>query len=242
MEDPSEGLQPQMSSEMLDAIAAAPSATADMLPVGQRVPTSRDWESHRHTIIRLYMNEDRTLKDVMQIMRTQHSFNATVKMYKSRIAKWDVRKYMTCAEREEACRVLKLKQAAGETPGKVIVRGKARNTDVFLRHMRQSRVGVQRRQRPMNSEYPEDIVIDSIDTNQLRSQVWPTMYPAGPQRTVEIVCNEMLSLVLSTMTPVSAFGDELYSLLSLGRERFDKNRLAEVSVTEPGCNLFCRYY
>ena len=80
MEDPSEELPPQMSSEMLDATPAAPSETANMLAVGQRVPTSGDWESHRHTIIRLYMDEDRTLKDVMKIMRTQHSFNATVKM------------------------------------------------------------------------------------------------------------------------------------------------------------------
>src|SRR5258708_30098314 len=84
------------------------------------------WEAYRATIIRLYRDEDRTLKDVMQIMQAQHDFRATAKMYKSRLTAWDIRKYMTWAEREAACRVIKVKQGTGDAHGKVVVRGKGR--------------------------------------------------------------------------------------------------------------------
>ena len=78
--------------------------------VSQGLPTSGDWESHRHTIIQLYMREGRTLNEVMQIMRTQHSFDATVKMYVSRFVLWDVEK------NNPARRMMTLKQGPFEEP------------------------------------------------------------------------------------------------------------------------------
>lgn len=116
----------------------------------------------------------------MQIMRTQHKFNATTKMYKSRLATWNVRKYMNCAERETACRMIKLKQGASETPGKVIVRGKARSHDSFLRHMGQSRAGVRKETLLVDSWKLEDIVIDTSRTTLPDSQIWPLLYPKSP--------------------------------------------------------------
>ncbi|CAJ2508282.1 Uu.00g094680.m01.CDS01 [Anthostomella pinea] len=45
------------------------------------------WESHKEEIRRLYIDENRPLKEVMAIMR-QKGFRATVRMYKSRFDKW----------------------------------------------------------------------------------------------------------------------------------------------------------
>ncbi|KAI0139619.1 hypothetical protein F4776DRAFT_597132 [Hypoxylon sp. NC0597] len=45
------------------------------------------WESHKEEIRRLYLDENRPLKEVMAIMR-QKGFRATVRMYKSRFDKW----------------------------------------------------------------------------------------------------------------------------------------------------------
>ena len=39
--------------------------------------TSEDWTKHRQTITALYCNENKTLKEVMQIMREKHDFVAT---------------------------------------------------------------------------------------------------------------------------------------------------------------------
>ncbi|KAI1767890.1 hypothetical protein GGR53DRAFT_49885 [Hypoxylon sp. FL1150] len=45
------------------------------------------WETHKAEIRRLYLEENRPLKEVMSIMR-QKGFRATVRMYKSRFDKW----------------------------------------------------------------------------------------------------------------------------------------------------------
>ncbi|KAI1377121.1 hypothetical protein F4677DRAFT_454233 [Hypoxylon crocopeplum] len=45
------------------------------------------WETHKTDIRRLYLEENRPLKEVMAIMR-QKGFRATVRMYKSRFDKW----------------------------------------------------------------------------------------------------------------------------------------------------------
>ena len=232
-----EGYPPQIISDRIELMPDAlpvtdmiPTSTADMVPVSQKVPTSEDWDFYRSTIIRLYRDEDRKLNDVMQIMRTQHHFHATVKMYKSRLTAWDVRKYMTRAEREVACRVMKLSQRTGETPGKVIVRGKERNLDVFLRHMGQSRAGIRQRQLLQSSKRLEDVIVDSVNTKQFNSQLWPTMYPAGAQRNAEIICRETLSLVLTSMEHSICPSKEIYALLQAARDRLNTNRLASVRV------------
>lgn len=40
-------------------------------------PTTFEWNSHLPIIKRLYMDEDRTLKEVVRIMRTEHGFIAS---------------------------------------------------------------------------------------------------------------------------------------------------------------------
>lgn len=40
-------------------------------------PTSREWAQHREVISRLYWDEDKTLKQVVDYMRSHHGFQAT---------------------------------------------------------------------------------------------------------------------------------------------------------------------
>jgi hypothetical protein len=42
-----------------------------------RWATSADWAAHKETVIRLYWTEDRTLKEVMNIMATEYDFHGT---------------------------------------------------------------------------------------------------------------------------------------------------------------------
>ncbi|RYP75004.1 hypothetical protein DL771_002652 [Monosporascus sp. 5C6A] len=73
--------------------------------------TQYDWDVHREAISRLYWDESRPLPEVMEIMRLQHNFHATARMYKFRFKKWGLAKNLK-ADQEEQIRV----QAANTHP------------------------------------------------------------------------------------------------------------------------------
>ena len=68
-------------------------------------PGAEIWETHRSTIKRLYLDEEKTLKEVMATMQEAYGLKATIKMYKSRITKWALAKN---------CRAKKMKAIARE--------------------------------------------------------------------------------------------------------------------------------
>lgn len=55
-------------------------------------PSTFEWNTQMPTIRRLYMDEDRTLKEVVRIMRVEHGFVASEKMFKTRLISWGLRK------------------------------------------------------------------------------------------------------------------------------------------------------
>ncbi|KAK9417632.1 putative Clr5 domain-containing protein [Seiridium unicorne] len=61
-----------------------------------------DWEPHKEKISSLYWDEDRPLKEVAEIMRRDHGFHATEKMYKARLKKWGLTKYLKAGKVQEA--------------------------------------------------------------------------------------------------------------------------------------------
>ncbi|EFQ26072.1 hypothetical protein CGRA01v4_14515 [Colletotrichum graminicola] len=65
------------------------------------------WETKRPIITRLYQEENKSLKEVMEIMQRKHHFVATVKMYKSRIWKWGLDKKL---KGDEVLAIMLLKQ------------------------------------------------------------------------------------------------------------------------------------
>ena len=71
-------------------------------------------ETHRPTIKRLYLDEDKTLKDVMIIMQRDHGLKATVKMYKSRINKWELDKNCKANEMKAIARKKVERDAIGK--------------------------------------------------------------------------------------------------------------------------------
>ncbi|KAK8080355.1 hypothetical protein PG997_008173 [Apiospora hydei] len=61
----------------------------------------RDWEGYRGVITRLYSEENRPLKEVVHWMAQEYDFHATEKMYKDRLKRWGIRKYMKSAHTVE---------------------------------------------------------------------------------------------------------------------------------------------
>ncbi|KAF7539859.1 hypothetical protein G7Z17_g12328 [Cylindrodendrum hubeiense] len=61
---------------------------------------AKPWSDHRHTIVRLYINEGRTLEDVRAIMKTQYGFEASVRSYRQHFDQWRVGKY-NCKKRQQ---------------------------------------------------------------------------------------------------------------------------------------------
>ncbi|KAH8775461.1 Clr5 domain-containing protein [Diaporthe sp. PMI_573] len=75
----------------------APNHAVNGLPVilhgkQRQGPSTFEWNSQMPTISRLYMDEDRTLKEVVRIMRVEHGFIASEKMFKTRLISWGLRK------------------------------------------------------------------------------------------------------------------------------------------------------
>lgn len=52
-------------------------ASAINKPMGKEWAGKDDWEKHRALIIRLYSSENRTLREVNEIMERDHNFYAT---------------------------------------------------------------------------------------------------------------------------------------------------------------------
>ncbi|KAH6660934.1 Clr5 domain-containing protein [Truncatella angustata] len=67
----------------------------------RRWATPQEWDSYRGTITRLYWDQGRPLKDVGEIMRREYGFNATEKMYKTRVKKWGLTKYVKVGKANE---------------------------------------------------------------------------------------------------------------------------------------------
>ncbi|KAF7539954.1 hypothetical protein G7054_g1745 [Neopestalotiopsis clavispora] len=100
-----------------------------------RWATSADWAAHKETVIRLYWTEDRTLKEVMNIMATEYDFHGTVKMYKSRFKIWGLAKNII---KEDASRII---QAAwsGQRPDEPVVQGRKVGSKRFRKQLQTAR-------------------------------------------------------------------------------------------------------
>ncbi|KAI1180828.1 hypothetical protein F4777DRAFT_174268 [Nemania sp. FL0916] len=75
--------------------------------------TAQVWESHKEEIRRLYLDENRPLKEVMAVMR-QKGFRATVRMYKSRFDKWGFSKNNSKREVVTMLQVQRQRNALGK--------------------------------------------------------------------------------------------------------------------------------
>lgn len=95
--------------------------------------TTDDWATQRPYITTLYRDENRTLKDIMQIMQEQHQFFATVRMYKARFQKWGIEKKIKAEEAVEIFRQQTARAAAGK-PTVAYIRGRRIDPDRLQRY------------------------------------------------------------------------------------------------------------
>ena len=95
-------------------------AQAPMFPGNEVVevksgPRAEIWEIHRPTIKRLYLDEGKTLKEVMATMEKDYGLKATIKMYKSRITKWALAKNCKAKEMKAIARSKVQRDDVGKT-------------------------------------------------------------------------------------------------------------------------------
>ncbi|KAI8282983.1 hypothetical protein K4K60_003059 [Colletotrichum sp. SAR11_57] len=76
--------------------------------------TEDHWTCHRGIITRLYRDENKTLKEVKQIMEETYYFHATERMFKTRIKRWGLDKKFKEAEVLAMLQVKNKRDAAGK--------------------------------------------------------------------------------------------------------------------------------
>ncbi|KAL7622572.1 hypothetical protein AAE478_008079 [Parahypoxylon ruwenzoriense] len=78
-------------------------------------------------------DENKTLKEIMQIMQDKHQFFATVRMYKARFQKWGIEKKIKAEEAVEIFRQQTARAAAGK-PTVAYIRGRRIDPDRLQRY------------------------------------------------------------------------------------------------------------
>lgn len=88
-------ISPQRSVDTLQPILSTPIVASDppKPPVPNIPPTAADWDSYRTIFTQLYAVQGKTLRETMQVMQYLYKFQATEKMFKTRVASWGLHKY-----------------------------------------------------------------------------------------------------------------------------------------------------
>lgn len=102
----------------------------------KRIP-SEQWEAKRGIITRLYQEEKKSLKEVMDYLEKEHGFTATVKMFKSRIWKWGLDKKLKSDE-VLAIMVLKRDRDAANKPSEFTIRDQPVDMDNINRYIKRN--------------------------------------------------------------------------------------------------------
>ncbi|KAJ0298536.1 hypothetical protein COL5a_011999 [Colletotrichum fioriniae] len=102
----------------------------------KRVP-AEIWEAKRPIITRLYQEEKKSLKEVMEIMQRDYHFAATVKMYKSRIWKWGLDKKLK-GDEVLAIMLLKRDRDLLKRPTEFRIRGQPVDLDNINRYLKRN--------------------------------------------------------------------------------------------------------
>ncbi|KAK3689536.1 hypothetical protein B0T22DRAFT_375373 [Podospora appendiculata] len=97
-----------------------------------------DWVAVKSTIRQLYIDEKKTLKQLMAIMEIQHNFHATPKMYKSKFKQWNLSKSFKPREVLAVLQVAEDREAAGKA-SRIIVRGKEVDLDWVKDYIKRKR-------------------------------------------------------------------------------------------------------
>ncbi|KAN0092365.1 hypothetical protein V8E51_018212 [Hyaloscypha variabilis] len=121
-------LQPNLAQQ---APGSGPVAAASYDHAASRA----EWNRFRPLIKRLYVDEEKTLKEVIAIMERDYGHRASIKMYKARIKKWNLDKKTKEAEAWALLRKKLQREAVGKESA-FRVRGKTVTIDDVLRYFK----------------------------------------------------------------------------------------------------------
>ncbi|KAI1804981.1 Clr5 domain-containing protein [Daldinia bambusicola] len=96
-----------------------------------------DWENYRDIIRTLYIDQNKSLKDVMRIMREEYHFFATEKMYKIRFNRWGLHKKLRAHQVAELL-VQRGRRAAAGKPSVSFVHGRRVEADRLNAYLRRA--------------------------------------------------------------------------------------------------------
>ncbi|KKF93794.1 hypothetical protein CFO_g3865 [Ceratocystis platani] len=161
--------------------------------IDDEVPLS----SGNDCITRLYIEEDKPLKEVMDIMARDYAFCATEKMYKIKIKKWNLKKNLRENEVQAIIQQVTRRDAEGK-PSAVMIHGKQFELTQIFRHAKKKGIlKSQRRSRKRRAQEKEPAV--EQDVPQYVRIYTPTPARESPQFTLrapdalhvpeQILCN-----------------------------------------------------
>ncbi|KAI1153744.1 hypothetical protein F4825DRAFT_238884 [Nemania diffusa] len=95
--------------------------------------TANDWANHQPLITALYRDQNKTLKETMQVMEQKYEFFATVRMYKARFQQWGIEKKIKAEDAVEIFRQQTARAKAGKS-SVVYIRGRKINPERLQRY------------------------------------------------------------------------------------------------------------
>ncbi|KAK1482267.1 hypothetical protein CTAM01_13617 [Colletotrichum tamarilloi] len=102
---------------------------------GKTYATEKDWHRMQPTITKLYRDENRSLRQVSEIMESHYHFHATTKMYKSRLSTWKLDKKLKEAEVMVMLRQKEDREAAGKR-SQFFLRGQEVNWERVMQYLK----------------------------------------------------------------------------------------------------------
>ncbi|KAF3798854.1 hypothetical protein GCG54_00008312 [Colletotrichum gloeosporioides] len=80
----------------------------------ERPRSGQHWDAKKDTLQRLYLKENKPLREIVVIMNQQHLFMATERMYKRQFMKWRWRKYNSKGLRQSQLNGDRVEMVEGE--------------------------------------------------------------------------------------------------------------------------------
>lgn len=106
-----------------------------VLAASKTYANEKDWNRMQPIITKLYRDENKSLRQVREIMESQYHFYATTKMYKSRLKTWKLGKKLKEAEVMVMLRQKEDRDATGK-PSQFFLRGQQVNWDRVVQYLK----------------------------------------------------------------------------------------------------------
>ncbi|KAL8382221.1 hypothetical protein RB595_006145 [Gaeumannomyces hyphopodioides] len=124
------------------AKSPSPSPTERLDPgIKKRALRRENWEIHRATIKRLYIDEGKKLNDIVEIMRQDYDFTANARMYKHRLSQWGLIKYNREADVQRILQLKNKRDAEGKD-SHIEINGRVVDFDRVQRYLQRRKISV----------------------------------------------------------------------------------------------------